>query len=173
MEMREMVQNGEQFVLFNRDSTPLLLAAGGGCEGAVQALLEGSADYRRAGSIGMLPLHAAAAGGHAGVVEVFLQKADLTTDDRSDALESVAGYGHVEAVEVLIRHGADPNGLTEHPALISAARRGHVGVIRTLLDHGADIRIKSDSDKSVLLHAIEKDFLCARRFLEVSMYTVN
>ncbi|ODM15266.1 hypothetical protein SI65_09207 [Aspergillus cristatus] len=154
MEMREMVQNGEQFVLLNGDSTPLLLAAGGGCEGVVQALLEGGADYRHAGSIRMSPLHAAAAGGHAGVIEIFLKNADFTTDDCSRALGMAATYGHVEAVETLIRHGADHNGPAEHPALISAARQGHVGVIRTLLDHGADIRIKN---RSALLHAIEKD----------------
>lgn len=32
-----------------------------------------------------------------------------------------------------------------------------MGVIQALLDHGADIRIKSNSNKSALLHAIEED----------------
>lgn len=122
LEMREMVQNGEQFVLRNRDSMPLLLAAGGGCEGAVQALLEGGANYRQTGSICMSPLHAAAAGGHAGIIEVFLKSVDLAAGECSRALGMAANCGHVEAVEVLVRHGADPNGPVEHPALISAAR---------------------------------------------------
>ncbi len=48
--------------------------------------------------------------------------------------------GHVETVELLMKHGADPELPTKEGAnaLMYAADEGHVKVVKTLLKHGAD-----------------------------------
>lgn len=56
------------------------------------------------------------------------------------ALMLAAYAGNLEAAELLLAHGANPNG-TDHAGnsiLMGAAFKGHVGLVQCLLRHGAD-----------------------------------
>lgn len=57
-------------------------------------------------------------------------------------LHIVAGRSHLEAVKLLLDHGADPNAQTIHgkTSLHEAARWGRVDVVRLLLERGADFK---------------------------------
>jgi ankyrin repeat protein len=58
----------------------------------------------------------------------------------------LAAYsGSLEAAELLLAHGADPNG-TDHAGnsiLMGAAFKGHVGLVQCLLRYGADPTTKN------------------------------
>ena len=58
-----------------------------------------------------------------------------------------ARTGHVEAVNVLLSHGADVNA-REHvlgeTALMWAAAENHPEVVKALLEHGADVNVRSN-----------------------------
>lgn len=165
LEMREMIHGDEMFALSLGDATPLLLAAGGGCEDVVLTLLQNGASVRRLGFISMVPLEAAAAGGHTGVIQVLLENVDHTPDQCMDALKLAADHGHVGAVDMLLWYGTNPSGTGRIPALTRAATRGHIDVMRILLDHGADIRIKCNRDMTPLMYAIVEDLPEVVRFL--------
>lgn len=61
------------------------------------------------------------------------------------ALMLAAYCGHLEAAELLLSRGANPNG-TDHAGnsiLMGAAFKGHVALVRCLLRHGADPAVKN------------------------------
>src|SRR6266851_1615961 len=114
-----------------------------------QALFEGNIEVTRgllergADLTGQDRLQVAFFGGHAGVIQVFLEhRVDLTVKltDGFTALHIASLGGHVEIVRVLLEHGLDAtmqnnDGLT---SLHLASAAGHVEVARLLLEHGAD-----------------------------------
>ena len=58
-----------------------------------------------------------------------------------------ARTGNVEAMKVLLDHGADVNAketLRGTTPLMWAADEGHAAAIKLLIDHGADIKARSD-----------------------------
>lgn len=69
------------------------------------------------------------------------------------ALSAAAERNHLDVVEVLVQHDANPN-LPEGPycpngyALWSAARFGYIDIVKLLLDHGADPNAQVDSSGS-------------------------
>ena len=71
------------------------------------------------------------------------------------ALEMAAEKGYAGVVDLLLRHGQDPNHPSSYPALTTAAGKRHVHVARVLLDHGADIHIKCSTSMTALLHRWE------------------
>src|SRR5437016_12508243 len=59
--------------------------------------------------------------------------------------------GNVEAIKVLLDHGADVNRketLRETTALMWATSEGHPAAIRLLIQHGADVNARTKQDKS-------------------------
>jgi ankyrin repeat protein len=115
-----------------------------------QALFEGNIEVTRgllergADLTGQDRLQAAVLGGHAGVIQVFLEHGvDLTVKYTSGStlLHTASLGGHVEMVRILLEHGLDAtmqdkNRLTP---LHFASMAGHVDVARLLLEHGADV----------------------------------
>jgi ankyrin repeat protein len=68
-------------------------------------------------------------------------------------LATAAGRGDLEAVENLLRRGADPDdsGSGRRTAVTAAAYAGAADVVRTLLDAGADVDRQDDSRANPLL----------------------
>ena len=107
------------------------------------------------GSAYTLPI--AASCGDVNRVTVLLNRQKKDPNYEEDcgkrALSAAAERNHLEIVEILLQHGADPN-LPEGPycpngyALWSAARFGHKDVVKLLLDHGADPNAQVDSSGS-------------------------
>jgi ankyrin repeat protein len=83
-------------------TTPLLQAAGSGNVDAVSLLLEHGADITVTSRSGTTALLNAAELGHTDIINLLLSKnADINAVDNNGARE------HIEAVEMLIAHGAD------------------------------------------------------------------
>ncbi|KAL3162656.1 Ankyrin repeat and SOCS box protein 16 [Trebouxia sp. C0009 RCD-2024] len=82
-------------------------------------------------------LEEAALGGHAGVVQLLLDKGAAASDA---ALTVASQTGHLEVVKLLLRHRSSarqPSG-DEPNALHMVARVGHAEVAQLLLENGAD-----------------------------------
>ncbi|OJD34860.1 ankyrin repeat protein [Diplodia corticola] len=95
------------------------------------------------------PLHIAARGGRAAMVEMLLMRGDdagAATATRETPLHLAALGGFVEVVRALLAKGADVEARDEdeRTALHLAAVRGHESVARTLLDHGACVQPGDD-----------------------------
>lgn len=76
-------------------------------------------------------------------------------------LKNAAGGGHLEIVQLLLAHGADPNlpeeGIApDGHALYSAVSRGHLAVARVLLEHGAVANPEVESSADALSIAISR-----------------
>lgn len=69
-----------------------------------------------------------------------------SSPDGFTALQIAATYGHLEAVRVLLEHGADVHGVSENrlrvQALHGAVGGKHVEVATLLLESGADVNAK-------------------------------
>jgi ankyrin repeat protein len=155
--------------------TPLHLAAEEGHVTVVKILLESSADPNGRDVFGRTPLHLAAELRNIDVVEFFVERYGLFRQwghlllaeaagrcdvgrvrrlleegaaVAGDALCAAVRAGCVEAAELLLKHGADPNQQTceddypvhrnyVHP-LHMAVRRGNLQMVELLLRYGAD-----------------------------------
>jgi ankyrin repeat protein len=104
------------------------------------------------------PLHIAAANGSVKVAEQLLAKGALVNQawdaDQRTPIFYAAAYGHADILDLLCKHGADPNGrehrqgysaFCDNTPLHYAAQNGHVEATRVLLAHGADPGAKESS----------------------------
>ena len=131
--------------------TPLHRALFEGNIEVTRGLLERGADLT-----GQDLLQVAFLGGHAGVIQVFIEHGvDLTIKLTNGAtvLHTTSTGGHVEMVRTLLEHGLDPttqdnNGLT---SLHMASWAGHVDVALLLLERGANVTAQ-DNDGWTPLH---------------------
>jgi ankyrin repeat protein len=106
------------------------------------------------------PLHAAVHMGHLDTARVLLDRgADVNLDNLyqygGTALVTAYDRGNLEAMALLLEHGADPDAQHDDCGSIShdAACEGNVEVMELLLRHGADVHIRStDGDERTLLH---------------------
>jgi ankyrin repeat protein len=77
-----------------------------------------------------------------------------TSDGRGDQpIHHAARNGDTSIVRLLIEHGADVNGVTDHghTVLYCAGGHGHLGTLQLLLESGADCDAKfTDDGKSLL-----------------------
>ena len=100
-------------------------------------------DARSATDEGLTPLHAAAQGGHAGVVRVLVEaRADVNAREKKQGvipLFVAARDGTAAAVAALVSAGADVRATTEggFTALHAAAERGDQSIVQVLLRNGA------------------------------------
>ncbi|KAJ3116597.1 hypothetical protein HDU96_009256 [Phlyctochytrium bullatum] len=134
--------------------TPLHLASQNGHAGAVAVLVArlrvaAPAALCALDAAGRSPLHFAAASGDEGVLEALLAapmpRGAIEVQDEQQGMTPLAvaaGRGHVGAVGMLLKAGADvdaKNGLTGETAMHAAAARWGVGVMEVLVRAGAEI----------------------------------
>ena len=76
---------------------------------------------------------------------------------RATPLQSAAAAGHVNIVEMLLKHRADPNIQEQggYTPLHAAAQNGDLKTVRALLYGGADLTLRSNDAKTPLDLAIE------------------
>jgi tankyrase len=88
---------------------------------------------------------ASAAGDLEEVQRLVAEGVDVNTQERKarTPLQEAARFGHAEIVQLLLRHGGDPN-IAEADAgftpLAFAVKGGQSEVLRILLSHNADVR---------------------------------
>lgn len=127
---------------YPKQATSLYYAASFGIGHVVQALLEQGAEVNaEGGRLGATAFHAAAL------------------------------RGHVEIMDILLKHGADPNKLDtiKKTSLHSAALSGNIEVIKYLLDNGADPEAKDDQNMSAYDQAIVAGHTVAGKLLADNM----
>ena len=126
----------------------LHFAAEKGHVGCTKKLLEHKAVVNVSDDWGETPLIKAAAGvcesdndcRHVDVISLLLNndaKTDMIDLHGCDALIRASRSGSVDAVRVLLQHGANPNHGARALALHEAAAFGHIGCVETLLAAGA------------------------------------
>ena len=86
-------------------STPLIMAAGGGHEEVIRVLLKAGAMVNKTAMLGLSPLHFAAHFGHIDVVKLLLESG-ADPNQGSSALKMAAWNGHHDVCKVLLRGGA-------------------------------------------------------------------
>ena len=125
--------------------TPLALAALNGSAGMIEGLLEAGADPNRPNPEGETPLMTAARTGNRLALTVLLEHgADVDAVEAwrgQTALMWAVAQNQGDAVDVLLRAGADPNvrssgGFTP---ILFAAREGYLDVIDALVRAGANV----------------------------------
>jgi uncharacterized protein len=120
-----------------------------GLEKTVQALLASGANTRALDNDGSGPLHAAALGGHAGVVGLLLDRGlGVNEAARADGMTPIAYAavrGHLSVMRVLLEHHADVNVADSggNSPLLHAAMRGRITAVRLLLESGANVNAAS------------------------------
>ena len=102
------------------------------------------------------PLHAAAVGGRADIVQCMLDKGydkDMLSSEGCTALQDAAVMGHMSVTQALLSAGADVSLRCQRDmsSLDRAAGTGHVDVARAIIEHGADVNAACD-DGSTPLH---------------------
>jgi ankyrin repeat protein len=122
---------------------------------------------------GFQALGLAAFFGHYDVVE-YLVKAGAPVNSvsrnelKAAPIQSAAAAGYERVVELLLKHGADPNIREQggYTSLHAAAQNGDEDMIRTLLYGGADLTVRSDDDKTPLDLALEAGHTEAAQLLQ-------
>jgi ankyrin repeat protein len=150
-------------------STALHWAAYWDDAATVARLVGAGANVNAANRYGVTPLFVAATNGNAPVIETLLKaKADANTATASatatdgtpgagePALMAAARTGNVDAVKLLIDHGADVRageGWHKQSALMYAAAANSPAAVQVLLAAGADVKATSDGGFTALHYA--------------------
>jgi ankyrin repeat protein len=129
----------------------------------VRALLREGVRPVASSATGTPVLHVAARLGAVEVIRVLLEAGvPVEVKERQGLLRTTLGVaadeGHVEAVELLLAHGANPNHLSWNntPLLLSPASSGHCAVVKALLARGAQVR-QSDRNGSTPLEVAARN----------------
>ena len=135
---------------------------------SVGLLIRAGADVEVSNRYGVRPLSLACASGDARVIEALLEAgADPTAPTAGEPhIMAAARTGSVEAVTLLVRHGADVNAqetLRGQTALMWAVAEDHPAVARTLLDLGADVHARSRGAGTVRSGTIDADQRASRK----------
>ena len=128
----------------------------------VERLIRAGAAVDAANRYGVRPLSLASAGGGAGIVEALLAAgADPATPTAGEPpILSAARTGSLDAVRLLVRHGADSNAresLRGQTALMWAVAEDHADVARALLELGADVSARSTGAGTIRSGTLDAD----------------
>ena len=150
--LRSLIDRGADVNAANRaGATPLMRAAGNG--GNIKLLIERGADVNARSALGNTPLILAArANPSAKAVKLLIEHGALvnaTNNFGASAIMTAAASGDLDAVRVLLAHGADPNAHSRasdaavlwgggRSPLAWAAFRGDLPMIKVLLKAGAN-----------------------------------
>ena len=102
--------------------------------------------------------------------------ASSANGDGETALMAAARTGTVDAVNLLLARGADPNtteGWRGQTALMWAAAEGHDAVIRVLIARGADLKARSNAGFTALLFAARGAFPPSTRCSRPALISTN
>jgi len=140
--------------------TPLTLACANGNPVITGELLEAGADANASRWNGETPLMIAVRSGNPQVLRLLIEhgaKVDAVESRKGqDALMWAAAEGHTEAVEVLLKAGAEPNTASKggFSPLIFAAQNGDIKTVECLIAAGADIEYAVPAGLNALLVAM-------------------
>eukprot|EP00941_MAST-03F_sp_MAST-3F-sp1_P002665 g2665.t1 len=148
----------------NSGRSPAHLAASGGHVAVLNRLSAAGADIISEDGDGGNLLHWAAKKGHASVISFVLNKIDGLDIEAADdcgrsALTLASAEGHVEAVGLLLSHGADPCNRDEmlRVPLHHASEKGHLRVVEALLgSNDIDVNAKDRYNRTPLHLAAAK-----------------
>ena len=142
-----LVEHGADPAAHVNGWTPLHSASQGGHVETVQFLVEHGADPTALTKGDRIPLNFAPANGQVSIAraQVHVERGtDLATDanpvnNRIAPLHLASYYGHVEVVQSLLDHGADPTvqNKDRQTSLHMASQNGHVEVVWLLIQYGA------------------------------------
>ena len=125
-------------------SSLLFIAVQSGFLGIAEQLVRHGVAVNPAACEGATPLYAAINSGDVQAVRILLTARDTRinqpTGEGIVPLGFAVSRGHKDIVELLLRHGADPNarGITGLTAFHLVCLYGHAAIVRMLLDEGAD-----------------------------------
>ena len=151
--------------------TPLTIAAKGNHVEVMKYLLRKGADISlTTGSKKGNALHIASQYGSVAAIEMLLSSLRPDSRDRegNTPLVYAAGCGQIEAVNCLLKHGADPFLRGEHgwSLLHFAAQSGNVIIIETMLSKGLDVDSRGETlGLTPLMVSIKYDKLEAAKYL--------
>jgi ankyrin repeat protein len=145
-------------------TTDVFEAAAAGQLQRVRALVDGNAALVNShASDGFTPLGLASFFGHKEIVEFLVdQGAQVHLASKNELavmpLHSAAAARHTGIVDLLLRHGADPNARqrSSFTPLHSAAHNGQTEMVLLLLAAGADIAARSDEGLTPLQLALDR-----------------
>ena len=120
-------------------------------------LIAAGADVNRSNRYGATPLSLACVSGNPALIGPLLEVGAFPNLRAAGEppLLTCARSGQVEAVELLLAHGANPNitdGWKGQTAVMWAAEEDHAAVVETLVAHGADIDTKATPGETALLY---------------------
>jgi len=125
-------------------------------------LLRGGANVKAVNRYGVTPLSLASINGNAPMIAALLKAgADPNTSlpGEESVLMTAARTGKVDAVKVLIAHGADvkfKESQRGQTALMWAAAEGNTAVVQELVEHGADLHAKTKGGFTPLLFVVRE-----------------
>ncbi len=120
-------------------------------------------------------LHKLAQSGDHGGLKTQLESSIWNARELSSALSMAASEGDLEAMDILIKAGAEVNATSKFfdPPLIAAVKTGKMDAVRKLLAMHAEINIKDKKGDFALIHAAATDNLALVKLLLESGANVN
>lgn len=112
-----------------------------------------------------------------------LLEAGVSVDTEGDSMDGdsrgsyplhlAALRGDVEAVQLLLDHGAGVGQYNDCSLLYKPSFRGHIGVVKLLTDHGADPKMRDFMYTTQVLTMVAKDFELLQASVEVNLNIVR